>query len=199
MLGFGPAHRPTVIAAPALFEEANRTRAMLVDVLRRLAATGLRALLPDLPGQNESLVPTEAARLASWRQAFAAAAAATVAGPLYVVAIRGGALVDTEVAAPRWHFSPVTGAETVRALERLRAAGGGEDHGGNRIAPAMIDGLRDATPLPARTVRLASDPRPADLTVDARPLWHASEPDTDPALQAALAQDIAQWVATCAG
>ena len=198
MLRFGDAGGPTVIAASALFEEANRTRAMLVDVLRRLAARGIGSLLPDLPGQHESPVPTIDARLAAWCQAFAAAAGLAT-GPLFVVAIRGGALVDTDVAAPRWHFSPLAGAEVVRALDRVRKAAGSADYAGNAIAPDMIAALREATPAPASTERLTTDPRDADRKLDARPMWHASEPDTDPALQATLADDIAAWIGTCDG
>src|SRR3546814_4854209 len=51
------APRTTVLFVPPLFEEANRTRRTLVLAMRALAAQGFAALLPDLPGQNESLVP----------------------------------------------------------------------------------------------------------------------------------------------
>ena len=51
------APRATVVNVPPLFEEANRTRRTLVLAMRALAADGFAAVLPDLPGQNESLVP----------------------------------------------------------------------------------------------------------------------------------------------
>ena len=41
MLRFGPRDGPVVIAAPALFEEANRTRAFLVRILRLLGDCGI--------------------------------------------------------------------------------------------------------------------------------------------------------------
>ena len=41
LLHFGPAEGPVVVAVPALFEEANRTRALLVAVLRGLAERGI--------------------------------------------------------------------------------------------------------------------------------------------------------------
>src|SRR3546814_11084271 len=44
----------TILIVPPLFEEANRTRRTLVLAMRALAAEGFAALLPDLPGQNES-------------------------------------------------------------------------------------------------------------------------------------------------
>jgi len=51
---------------------------------------------------------------------------------------------------------------------------------------------------PARLLRLASDPSPADLKIDAPPPWRLSEPDAAPALAAALASDLMAWIAQCA-
>ena len=203
MLRFGPHEgSPTVIAALPPFEEANRTRASLVAVLRRLAERGIASALPDLPGTNESLVATEHATLADWRAAFAAAARA-LPGPINAVSWRGGALVDGEAeVASRWRLSPVSGADTMRELRRVQAAARGALFAGNRLATAMIDALAIAQPSvvePIRTVRLDADPRPADARYTGRPLWRAAEPGTDPALEAALAEDIAAWIARCGG
>src|SRR3954469_12418228 len=63
MLRFGPDTGPVVIAAMPLFEEANRTRAFIVTILRALAAQGIASALPDLPGTGESLIETEHASL----------------------------------------------------------------------------------------------------------------------------------------
>jgi hypothetical protein len=52
---------------------------------------------------------------------------------------------------------------------------------------------------PLRTVRLDTDPKPADRHVPGIPLWRRAEPDNDPALAALLADDIADWIATCEG
>lgn len=198
MLRAGPDHGPCVLAVPALFEEANRTRALLVATLRALAARGIAAALPDLPGQNESLLPTIDARLAAWRTALRDAAA-MLPRPLHVAAIRGGALLDGEVdAESRWYLSPLTGEAQVRELERLRRAGGGGDYGGNRIHPDMIAALGAAQPVTTgalRVVRLDGDPRPADRTIAAAPPWRASEPGAGVALAETLADDIAAWIA----
>ena len=93
---FGPADGPVVGAARPLFEEANRTRAFMVSILRALAARGIASARPDLPGQGESMVPTGDATLASLRQAFAA-----VPGG-YTLAIRSGALLDAGERKGRW-------------------------------------------------------------------------------------------------
>ena len=190
MLCFGPDGGPTVIAALPLFEEGNRTRAALVAVLRQLAERGIASALPDLPGTGESLLPTHEATLAGWRAAFAAAAR-TLPGPVHVVAWRGGALVDTDAeVASRWHLSPLSGADTMRELRRMQAAAGGELFAGNRLSEVFVQELESD--------RLATDPRPADAHLPGRPLWRAAEPGTDPALEAAVADDIAGWIATCA-
>ncbi|UVO52177.1 hypothetical protein M0208_17280 [Sphingomonas sp. SUN019] len=200
MLRFGPDTGPTVIAALPLFEEANRTRAAMVDVLRRLAAHGIGGALPDLPGTGESLVETRDATLTDWREAFAAAAA-TLPEPLHIVAWRGGVLVDVgAVAAGRWHLAPTDGNALVRELMRVRDLGGSDDYAGNLISDSMISEVQNASSNASgtRTVRLASDPRPADAHIPGSPLWRASEPGTDAALQAAIADDIVRWIASCA-
>lgn len=223
MLRFGPAEGgPTVILAMPLFEEANRTRAFAVRLLRLLAARGIGGALPDLPGQGESLAAVEAASLDGWRDAFAAAArtlAGRAAGPVHVAAIRGGALVDTlAVATSRWHLAPTGGDALVRELMRTRAAAGGAapaidpgdpaDDGpaielaGNRVSRAMLRALHVAERVldePLRTVRLASDPAVAARKVEGAPLWRRAEPGDDPVLAALLADDLAGWIATCDG
>jgi hypothetical protein len=199
MLRFGPGDGPTVLAVAPLFEEANRTRASLVAVLRRLAERGVASALPDLPGAGESLLATEVATLAGWRAAFAAAARA-VPGPVHVVGWRGGALIDAAAeVASRWRLSPVGGAETVRDLRRVQAASGGDLFAGNRLSTAMLAELETAEHRPGRIVRLVTDPREADAKVPGRPLWRAAEPGTDPTLEAALAEDIAAWIGRCGG
>jgi hypothetical protein len=78
---------------------------------------------------------------------------------------------------------------------------------GNLISTDMLTELtvktpfskEDAPEIPHRTVRLESDPRPADLKVPGAPLWRRAEPDNDPALAALLADDIAAWVRACEG
>ncbi|MBN9990607.1 hypothetical protein JND45_14830, partial [Listeria monocytogenes] len=59
MLRFGPDQGPLVAVALPLFEDANRVRGFAVAICRALAARGVATILPDLPGQGESLVPLE--------------------------------------------------------------------------------------------------------------------------------------------
>ncbi len=218
MIRFGPADGPVVVAVLPLFEEANRTRTFVTGILRLLAARGLAGALPDLPGQGESLVPTEYAMLAGWRTALAAAARAAAGGrPVHLLSCRGGALLDHDVmAASRWQFAPAKGEALVRELLRTSAAAGAKveidltnynDEGGpvtiagNLLSRPLLrdlnaaDYVRDGA---VRTVRLATDPAVADRKIEGAPLWRRAEPGDDPALAALLADDIADWIASCA-
>lgn len=215
MIRFGPGAGPVVVAALPLFEEANRTRTFTVAILRALAERGVGGALPDLPGTGESLIPLEHVGLGEMREAFAAAARA-VSRP-YVVAIRSGGLVDARASAKgRWHLAPQGGPELLRELKRVRQlraplppgdawwADAVTEIAGNRVSAGLLDALAAAEPLaadtsPLRVVRLDSDDRPADLKLAGAPLWRRAEPDNDPALAEALAEDIAAWVRACAG
>lgn len=110
----GRAHRLLVV--PALFEEANKLRRFTVEVMRRLDATGIDSLLPDLPGCGESMAPLASQTPGTWRAAMAAVAAQW--GATHLVAIRGGALVAP--ALPGWALAPVKGASVLRQMLRAR-------------------------------------------------------------------------------
>lgn len=206
MLRVGPDDAPLAIVALPPFEEANRTRTFAVTIMRALASRGIASALPDLPGTNDSLVATEDATLESWRTTFAIAAQAT--GAVAAVAIRAGALIDHDApVAGRWHLSPQSGAMLVRELTRIRDAGGGGSDdtvveiAGNRLSRHLLGELGAAVPSDrgTRTVRFDTDAQPADLKVAGSPLWRRAEPDNDPALAERLANDIAEWIRTCAG
>ncbi|MEO5493696.1 MAG: hypothetical protein ABIR08_06680 [Sphingomonas sp.] len=216
MLRFGPASGPVVVLALPLFEEANRTRTFAVGMLRKLADRGVGGVLPDLPGQNESIVATEHAMLAGWRAAFATAAAAT-GGPVHSVTMRGGSLIDHDAqVASRWQLAPAKGEALIRELFRTAQAAGEpveidldawSDEGGpvtiagNRISRPLLRDLNAADCVReglVRVVRLDTDPAVADRKVEGAPLWRRSEPGDDAALAAILADDIADWIDRCA-
>jgi hypothetical protein len=203
MLRFGPATGPVVVLALPPFEEANRTRTLMVAVLRQLGDAGIGGALPDLPGQGESLVATEAATLAAWRAAFAAAVA-TLPRPRFALSVRAGALMDAQAAVEaRWSLSPQTGPELLRELRRVARAGGGEPDetvAGNRIGARLLEELAGAdTGTIGRTLRLEGDARAADHRLPFPPPWRRAEPEANPALAQALGDDIVHWVRSWPG
>ncbi|CAN5298453.1 hypothetical protein BH10PSE14_BH10PSE14_16300 [soil metagenome] len=220
MLRFGRANGPVVVVALPLFEEANRTRAFVVTILRLLSARGIASALPDLPGTGESELETEQASLSHWKEAFVSATIAlrSVYDSIHIVALRGGALVDHDAGAEsRWHFAPLPGARVIRDLGRVALTAAKEagtsfdpamlttpgppiEIAGNRLSRTLLAELAAAEPTSSghlRTVRLGNDPMAADRHIDGAPLWRRSEPANDTALANLLADDIAGWIATC--
>ena len=207
LVHFGPDQGPVVVVAMPLLEEANRTRTFVAGMLRRLGNLGIGGVLADLPGQNESLTETARVTLADWRIAYAAACAAMGERPVYGLAIRGGALLDHEARLRgRWRLAPQSGDALIREWRRVTrtnradAPDDGMTIAGNRLSRTLLDALSGALPYGegvTRTVRLATDPAPADRVVAGPPLWRWPEPGDDPDLAALLARDIADWIATC--
>lgn len=220
MLRFGPETGPIVVVALALFEEANRMRAFAVTICRLLAKRGVASVLPDLPGQGESLTPLEDACLLRMRDAMEALVDTIGAtGRPYAVGLRSGALLDVfSLVFGRWHFAPLDGDVVLRDLLRTAKAGGtvrpDADRyalmgareplaiAGNLISGEMAADLQSAAVykepgVPRRVVRLDTDPAFADRHVSGPPLWRRAEPDNDPAFAALLADDIADWIAIC--
>lgn len=187
-IGSGPA----LLVLPPLFEEMNRTRALLACVMRVLAAQGFECWLPDLPGTGESERALEEVSWQDWREAAAAAFAS--AGAVASVSLRGGALLD-EAAPARWRFAPATGASLARDLARagLMTEGGG----GYAPSQALLTGLSEAEPAAGgkvRTLRLSTDRGEADLKLEGPPLWRRAEPQNSSELAEAMASDIARWM-----
>lgn len=207
------APRAAVLIVPPLFDEANRLRRTLVLAMRALAAAGFATVLPDLPGQNESLVALEAVDLERWQDALAQVAAG-IAGPLVVASVRGGALIDHRAkAAAWWRLAPAGGASLLRTMMRARVTADREAGiessldslrqaaeaaplllAGNALSPAMVAqlGAAEAQPVePLRSIGLGPD------GIAGTPLWLRAEPGEDAAMAAAIAADITAWSKTC--
>ena len=190
-----------ILIVPALFEEANRTRRMWAEAMRAMAAAGVFAALPDLPGCNESLAPLEQQTLATWRTAMEAAASHFAA--THALSLRGGVLV-APAALPGWRVEPIAGAQALRPMLRARTLAAREDGrsetiegllelgrreglelAGYRLGAALVAELAEAEPEPSEQASVA-------LTeLGGAALWLRSEPGEDPALSAALARLVA--------
>ncbi|WP_326914430.1 alpha/beta hydrolase family protein [Sphingopyxis chilensis] len=205
--------RATIVIVPPLFEEANRTRRTLVLAMRALVANGFAALLPDLPGQNESLVPLVEVDLDRWQDALAEVIAGND-GPAIIASVRGGTLIDHKAKATAWwRLAPVGGASLLRTLMRARVSADREAGvrssledlqaaarsealllAGNALSPAMIAGLgaAEAQPVaPLRSIGIGAD------GIAGTPLWLRAEPGEDAAMARAIAADIAAWSKSC--
>ena len=218
MLRFGPVAGPVVILLLPLFDEHNRTRTFGVTIARALTEVGIATVLPDLPGQGESDVPTEHATLEAWQQALQAIVAAqgAVRRP-HLAVMRGAAVLDSVWGVSSvWRFAPIPGRAVLNDLRRAEAVSGRKDWSGFGLEspPANLVGNELGWPLyaaldahtaleprnvPLRTVRLESDPAVADRKVPGPPLWRRAEPGNDATLARLLAQDLAEWVRQCAG
>jgi hypothetical protein len=190
---------------PPLLEELNRTRALIVAVMRALALEGHCGWLPDLGGTSESLLPLEETSWDDWRHDVKAAAQHVTEAsgrPPLVASIRGGALLDDAADGDcRWRFAPVPGASLARDLDRASLGGGAEWAGYYLAQPALRQAMAAAKPAevsPLRIVRLATDAAPADAKAEGPALWRRSEPGISAGLAAALARDIGEWRRECA-
>ncbi len=211
----GAAGAATVLFVPPLFDEANRLRRTLVLTMRALAGLGLASALPDLPGQNDSLIATDAVDLDGWRHALAAFAAA-LDGSIIVASWRGGALIDDAApAAGYWRMAPTTGANLLKTMMRARIASekeagrtvtandlrtaardGPVELGGNMLSAAMLSQLEAGTPAPVtplRQIALGAGPG----TLNGTALWLRAEPGEDAAMARAMATDIHDWARAC--
>ncbi len=215
-LKVGSHHPKTILLIPPLFDEMNRMRRMLLDVMRLLDAKGIGSALPDLPGTNESLFPQESASLTIWRQALLACSS-QLPLTLYVASFRGGCLIDdfTEDAR-QWRFSAVKGQMLLRTMMRTRIASDKEaglstnmaqlsaeagqgqvNLAGNSIGSALFSQLEEAVASPSPDVRatqLESSTRAADTKLPGSALWLRAEPDEDLLLSAAIADDLVSWI-----
>lgn len=190
-----------ILIVPALFEEANRTRRMWAEAMRAMAAAGVFAALPDLPGCNESLAQLERQTLASWRAAMAAAGRHFAA--THVLSLRGGALV-APAALPGWRVEPIAGVQVLRPMLRARTIaareerhtekidgllkrgrGEGLELAGYRLGAALVGELGESEPAPSQQLDVALN------QLDGAALWLRSEPSEDPALSASLVRLVA--------
>jgi pimeloyl-ACP methyl ester carboxylesterase len=199
LMRIGPAGTRPILFLPPLFEEMNRTRALIAAAMRALAARGFGCWLPDLPGTGESERAMEECGWSDW-VAAARAAADRFDGKAVIAAIRGGCLLDDVQAPCRWRLAPAEGASLIRDLRRSALVGGGL-LGGYPVSAALLESAEAARPAEltcVRTIRLEGDPAPADARLAGPALWRRSEPGASAELAEAIAEDIAGWARTCA-
>ncbi|MEO9600715.1 hypothetical protein [Parasphingorhabdus sp.] len=204
-----------VLLIPPLFDEMNRMRKMLIDVMRALASVEIASFLPDLPGANESLVAPNDATLVSWQKALESCAQQHEIS--HIASFRGGVLAVAGMQSTHhWIFTPVKGATLLRTMMRTKVAAereagsntsladlttqaetGSLELAGNIIGSKLFAEMNGAA-IPEfqnqRIVRLETDNKPSDAQIPGSALWLRAEPDDDLAMSSAIAQDIAEWM-----
>lgn len=201
----------SILIVPPLFDEMNRVRRILAETMRTLASCGVRTLLPDLPGRNESLAALPEQTLETWLDAIDSAASQL--GSTHIVSIRGGCLIDHRPDLPHWRLAPVNGRSLLKTMLRTRIAAEKEsgisvtaeqllakaqsgelDLSGNILGLGMLESLDMAEPV---AVDNLCEVALAD--VDGMPLWLRAEPQDRPEMSAAIAAALDRWSASCAG
>jgi alpha-beta hydrolase superfamily lysophospholipase len=198
----GRPHTPAILFVPPLFEEMNRTRALIVAVMNRLAKRGHSCWLVDLSGTGESERDLGKVTWQDWRHdvTFAAAYIADKSKKPLIASLRGGALLDDEaVARGWWRFAPQDGSSVTRDMVRSGLAGGVEWAG---YAPSddlrtALEAAKPAAVKMLRTIRLATDRGDADSKIEGPALWRRSEPGNSVELADAIAADIQRWSSEC--
>lgn len=202
MFRLGAEHSKQLLVLEPLFEEANRCRRTLVQVMRGLDARGIGCAIPDLPGMGESLTDIADASLDSWRSA-ARTAAEALAGPgrqVRVASFRGAAIFDDSPGLPVWRCAPETGQRVIRDLKRAGLASEAEQDGklaGHALSLAFVAELENAKPRELShsiVARLETDAADADVRLVGSPIWRRAEPGEDDALVASLVQHLADWM-----
>lgn len=195
-LQFGEDHRLQILVIEPLFEEANRCRRLIAEVMRGLDRGGVGSRLADLPGTGESMIDIAAVRLVDWQTAVAGYA------PALIASFRGGSLVDGVATQGVWRLSPETGDRIVRDLKRVALTSADSTlYAGHALSPAFLEELEGAALPPnanIRTMRLETEAADADLKIAGSPLWRRAEPGQDPELVAAIVSDLIDWAKQCA-
>lgn len=212
-LSFGGDSVRRILIIPPLFDEMNRMRRVLAVAMRDLAERGIRSVLIDLPGCNESLASLPEQSLDSWRNAVAACV--DQLAMTHIASIRGGALVDDVLPeSPHWRLASVKGTSLLKTMIRTRIAG--EKEAGNSISEAQLLAEAETVPIelagnvlsPDMVAQLAvAEPvalpqlteRKLGVDIVGSPLWLRAEPQDDAVLSANIADDLDRWSASCGG
>lgn len=140
----GAAPGAQVLIVPPFAEEMNRSRRLLSELARELAANGLAVCLPDLTGTGDSEGDFATANWATWLADVAFLrrhCLARYAAPLYLLGLRTGALLAAE--------SVATQPERVDGLICVQAVATGDRFLTQllrtRVAAAMSRGEKETT------------------------------------------------------
>lgn len=183
-------------------------RRTLALMCRQLSESGIGVAVPDLPGMGEHPISAAEVSFADMSDCVAGVAEhiSRSGHQFFTAGLRAGCLFDgVDGSNGGWRFAPEPGDRLVRTMMRTETPEESDETfafvQGQRVSRALLSALSTAPLCEAatlRTIRLSTDRAPADLHVDASPLWRHAEPGEDPMLAKVLADDLIQWVQSCA-
>ncbi|MBX7496227.1 hypothetical protein K3172_10220 [Qipengyuania sp. 6B39] len=197
MLGFDQGRTTRILLLAPLFDEANKFRRQLVEIMRRLDQNGIDSFLPDMPGCNESLARHGEQSLARWQEV--AARAADHVRATHVFAIRSGSWLAPEAHAG-WLYAPARPAKILRSLARARTLAAREAGRDETVDSLLEQGRTKGIELTGWELgsRLVGELETAQFEpaaaysvieqadIGGKPLWLRAENDVDPAQADAL-------------
>ena len=201
-VAFAEGREKRVLLCPPLFDEHNKFRRQMVEIMRRLTLSGIDSALPDCPGWNESTEPLGEQTLAHWRSCMTAAA--THFGATHCLTFRAGALLAPGD-LPGWRYAPVAGRQILRAMIRARILAAREAGRSETMDDLQDLGRREGIELAGwtlghelfremETAQLSDNPVQQVIEQDlvgGRGLWLRAEPDEDPEQADAIAAIVA--------
>ncbi len=206
VLRFDEARKERLLIVAPLFEEANKFRHQIFEMMCNLDSRGVDCFCPDLPGCNESLAAHGEQTLAGWRTAVELAAGHFAV--THVLAVRSGCWL-VPATRPAWLYAPARPAQVLRGLVRSRTltareAGSAEtarailetgrttgiDLAGWTFSPELIRELEAEPFAPSARHRVIEQGE-----VGGTPLWLRAENDHDSDQADALAAIIATGMA----
>ena len=196
-----------ILMLPPLFDEHNKMRRFMAQVMRALADDGVPSVLPDLTGLNESAQALENQKLSHWRGCVSHAIEHFEVS--HVLAVRSGAMLVPDDARG-WLYAPQSGVKMLRAMIRARTISSkeagiaetsdeiselGHSEGvtlnGWPISAALFTELESAeTPQSDRLAIIDQS------LVGGSGIWLRAEPDEDSAQSASLATAILEDLGT---
>lgn len=206
VLGFDHRREQRVLVIPPLFDEANKFRRQLIEIMRRFDGSGIDSFVPDLPGCNESSARLADQTIAGWRAA--SAAAATHFGATHVLAVRSGGWLVPD-ALPGWVYAPVRARQVLRAMLRARSLAAREAGSNETAEDILAEGRKNGITLAGWDIGAALlgelegdglQPPAAVTTIEhaelgGKPLWLRAENDEDPAQADAIVATVLGGIA----
>ena len=201
MLAFDRSREHRLLIIPPLFDEANKFRHQIYEIIHRLDDKGIDCFCPDLPGCNESLADHSRQTLVSWTRS--AQLVSDHVRATHVFSVRSGCwLLPNNL--PGWIYAPTRPQSVLRSLLRARIIAAREvqkeETSEDLLTMARSDGIELAgwhfgadliREMEEAEIVYGNDHRTIEHSqVGGTPLWLRAENDEDLEQAAILANTV---------